>query len=177
MSTRPQPKLDEFMSLPVGSLLERYRIGVENFDRRVVQLTDEQLDMAWLPTAGVGRWPCRVLLGHLADAELVFVARMRQMVAEDRPTFSVWDEDAFVDSGIYSGSKRPIGAFIATIHTLRKWHAEWLATLEPAAFDRAALHPLSGAQTTRLVLTYATWHLEHHAWYLNAKIDRLMPPS
>ena len=30
----------------------------------------------------VGRWPIRVLLGHLADAELVFVHRMRRAVGE-----------------------------------------------------------------------------------------------
>lgn len=173
MSATAQPSLDAFLAMGVPQLLERYRIGVEHFDRRVFELTDEQLDMAWLPSAGVGRWPCRVLLGHLADAELVFVARMRQMVAEERPTFSVWDENAFIDAGIYNGPARPPGAFVAAIHTLRKWHGEWLGTLEPAAFERMALHPVRGPQSMKTVLTYDTWHLEHHAWYLNAKVARL----
>lgn len=173
MSTPAQPQLDAFMAMSVSQLLERYRIGVENFDRRVFELTDEQLDMAWLPSAGVGQWPCRVLLGHLADAEIFFVGRMRQMVAEDRPTFNVWDENAFIDSGMYVGPKNPIGAYIAAVHTLRKWTGEWLGTLPAAAFDRMALHPVRGPQSMKTVLTYDAWHLEHHGWYLNAKVRRL----
>jgi hypothetical protein len=158
-----------------ADLVAKYRIGVENFDRGVFGLKDDQLDMAWLPEAGVGRWPVRVLLGHLADAELFFVGRMRQVVAEERPTFSVWDENAFIDAGLYNGPKYPIGGFIAAIHTLRKWTGEWLATLDPAgkAFDRMAMHPVRGPQSLKTVLAYDTWHLEHHGWYLNAKIRKL----
>ena len=45
--------------------------------------------------------------------------------------------------------------------------------------DRAgnAFDPVRGEQTTRVVLTYDTWHLEHHAWYLNAKVERLLGPA
>lgn len=179
-TTVPQPALAAFQAMPTADLVARYNIGVENFDRRVFDLTDDQLDMAWLPSANVGRWPIRVLLGHLADAELAFVLRMRQVVAEERPTFSVWDENAFIDSGLYQGpdgkqgAKHPIGAFVAVIHTLRKWHGPWLATLPDAAFACKALHPVRGEQTTRIVLDYATWHLEHHAWFLRAKVERLL---
>jgi hypothetical protein len=172
-----QPKIDAFLAMSPAELLARYRLGVENFDRRVFGLNDEQLDMAWLPEANVGRWPVRVLLGHLADAEVFFVGRMRQVVAEERPTFNVWDENAFIESGMYNGPKHPIGAFIAAVHTLRKWTGEWLATLEPKAFDRMALHPVRGPQALKTILAYDAWHLEHHGWYLNAKIDRLAGPG
>jgi hypothetical protein len=172
-AANPRPHIDQFLAMTPQGLLSHYRIGVENFDRRVFGLTDEQLDMAWLPEAGVGRWPCRVLLGHLADAEVFFVGRMRQVVAEERPIFGVWDEEAFIDSGLYRAEGQPVGAFIAVIHTLRKWTAEWLATLSPEQFDRKAMHPVRGEQTTRMVLAYDAWHLEHHAWYLNAKVERL----
>lgn len=167
-----QPKLEAFLAMPADELLAHYRRGVEYFDKRVFDLSDEQLDMAWLPSAGVGNWPVRVLLGHLADAEVFFVGRMRQVVAEERPTFGVWDENAFIDSGLYNGPKHPIGGFIAAIHTLRKWTGEWLGTLDTNAFERMALHPLRGPQSLKTVLTYDTWHLEHHAWYLNAKVER-----
>ncbi|MFN7020641.1 MAG: DinB family protein [Phycisphaerales bacterium] len=176
----PQPPIDEFRAISNADLIARYSIGVENFDRRIFELTDEQLDMAWLPSAGVGRWPVRVLLGHLADAELAFVMRMRQVVAEERPTFAVWDENALIESGLYQGAdgrqgpKHPIGAFVAVIHTLRKWHGPWLATLSEEQFRRKALHPERGEQTARIVLEYAAWHLEHHAWYLRAKVERLL---
>lgn len=180
MPSATPPRIETFRDLTTPALVERYRLGVENFDRRVLELTDAQLDMAWLPDAGVGRWPVRVLLGHLADAELAFVMRMRQVVAEDRPVFAVWDESAFIDSGLYQGADgkggplRPIAGFIAAIHTLRKWHGEWLGTLTDQQWNRTALHPVRGEQTTRVVLDYATWHLEHHAWYLHAKVARVL---
>jgi hypothetical protein len=170
-----KPVIETFRALPAAALIERYRLGVEGggLDRRVFELNDEQLDMAWLPEANVGRWPVRVLLGHLADADLFFAGRLRQVVAEDSPTFGVWDENAFIESGLYTGPSQPIGGFIATIYTLRKWLGPWLATLSDAQLSRQALHPQRGPQTTRIILEYATWHLEHPAWFLKAKCERL----
>ncbi len=175
--TLPPPSREEFAALSEVELIERFAIGVERFDRRVLELDHAALDTAFRPEAGVGRWPCRVLLGHLADAELVFVHRLRRVVAEDGPLLAVWDEEAFIDHGLYGGPedgpRHPIGAFIAAIHTLRQWTAPWLRTLRPAQWTRRAMHPQRGEQTTRVILELTTWHLEHHAWYLNAKVARL----
>ena len=99
-TTQGSPRLHE-------ALLVRYLRGVGNFDERVYDLTDEQADTAFLPDAGVGRWPVRVLLGHLADAELVYTYRVRRTIAEDAPVLALWDENAFVDGGIYGPELRP----------------------------------------------------------------------
>lgn len=176
---RPSPPvLAEVQALSIPDLVNRYAVGVENFDRRMFDLRDEQVDMAFLSSAGCGRWPVRVLVGHLADAELAFVHRLRRIVAEDHPVFSAWDENAFIDRGLYGTDRsppeqrQPLGAFVAAVHTLRRWTAEWLRTLEPEDWPRTGLHPERGEQTLRRVLEYATWHVEHHAWYLHAKLDR-----
>ncbi|MCW5765391.1 MAG: DinB family protein [Phycisphaeraceae bacterium] len=175
------PERRSLAAIPDAALIDRFRIGLENFDPRTVRLTDEQLDTAFLPDAGVGRWPCRVLLGHLADAELAFVHRMRRIIGEDGPVFSTWDENTFIDHGLYgtptTGARHPVGAFLAAIHTLRQWTGPWLATLTPEQFQRTGLHPQNGAQSLRAILEYDTWHLEHHAWYLNRKVARLLGPA
>lgn len=177
------PDINQYLAMSPTDLLARYALSVERFDRRVVQLKDDQLDMTFLPDAGVGRWPVRVLLGHLADAELAFVFRMRLVVAEDKPVLQPWDENAFIDSDVYGvtppepGSVRPrlsVGGPIAVVHTLRKWHAEWLRSLRPEQWRRSGLHPIRGEQTVQTILAYDTWHLEHHARFLNAKVDRLL---
>jgi hypothetical protein len=174
----PAPERSSLAAWPSAKLVERFKIGVENFDRRVFELDDAQLDTAFLPEAGVGRWPCRVLLGHLADAELLFVSRMRKVVGEERPILAMWDEEAFIDHGMYgtpqTGPGHPIGAFIATVHTLRQWHAGWLLTLGEQAWAREGLHPQKGPQTLRTILEYDVWHVEHHARYLNMKVARLL---
>jgi hypothetical protein len=188
----PAPHLPDFLAMSAPDLLARYAISIERFDRRVVQLKDDQIDMAFLPDAGggggggggVGRWPVRILLGHLADAELAFVFRMRLVVAEDHPVFTPWDENAFIDNDLYGlkpgapGQPRlSIGGPIAAIHTLRKWTAEWLRSLDPTQWERTGLHPERGEQSVRTILAYATWHLEHHARFLNAKVEKFLAPG
>lgn len=166
-STSPMPSSS-------AELIAKYRLGVENFDRRVFELGDEQLDRAFLPDAGVGRWPVRVLLGHIADAEVAYTHRLRRAVAEDNPVVNPWDENAFIDSGLYAGAS--VAGFVATIHTLRRWTAEWLATLTENQMQRKMLHTERGAITVHQVLVYATWHLEHHAEFLRKKLDKMLGP-
>ncbi|MEN0019982.1 MAG: DinB family protein [Planctomycetota bacterium] len=162
-------------------LVARFRFGIEVVDPRVFELEDEQLDQAFLPEAGVGRWPVRVLLGHLADAELAFHHRIRRTLAEDRPVIGVWDQNAFIDAGLYGGgygtdSKPPIAGFIATVHTLRRWTSELLVSLTHDQWCRTALHPEFGQCTVRWFVAIATWHIEHHNRFLQAKLDRMLGP-
>jgi hypothetical protein len=158
-----------------SELIAKYRVGVENFDRRVFELSDEQLNRAFLPDAGVGRWPVRVLLGHIVDAELAYSHRFRRAVAEDNPVVNPWDENAFIDAGLYKGDSIPTMVYV--IHTLRRWTSDWLATLGEEQFQRKLLHTERGEMTVHQVLVYATWHLEHHAEFLRKKLDKMLGPA
>src|SRR5690349_5193302 len=101
------PMREEFAAMSGEDLIARYRRGLESFDPRIFELSDEQMDAAFLPDAGVGLWPVRVLVGHVADAELSFAHRMRRAVAEDSPVLAAWDENAFIDSGLYADGRYP----------------------------------------------------------------------
>lgn len=180
----PALTVPEIEALPLPELVRYHRRGVENFDPRLFWCDPEQQETAFLPEAAVGTWPIRVLLGHLADAELVNVHRMRRAVAEDRPMLALWDENAFVDANVYglstsgpatapAGAPHPIAGFVATIHVLRQWHSDWLATLQPEQWERVALHPERGAMSVRRIAALNAWHLEHHARFLALKLDRL----
>jgi hypothetical protein len=179
------PAVDSFIQMELDFLLNRFAFGVQHFDKRVVELKPDQLDMAFLPDAPgeVGRWPCRVLLGHLADAEVAFAFRMRRVVGEDNPLLEPWDENAFIDNGLYGTPETPadrrpnIGAFVATIFTLRKWTHEWLRSLPAGAWTRKGLHKERGEQTLKTIVAYDTWHLEHHAVLLNRKVARFLGPG
>lgn len=173
----PPPEAYALAESPTEELISRYRAGLEGFDRRVFELSDEQADTAFLPDAGVGQWPVRVLVGHLADAELAFTHRMRRAVAEDNPVVSPWDENAFIDAGLYDGGRHPLAAFVAVIHTMRRWTAQWLMTLTPEQLERKVMHPERGVLTVRKMLAMTTWHLEHHAEFLNAKVCRMLGPA
>ncbi len=179
--TTAQPRVDDLAALSADDLIRRYAGGAENLERRVLDLTDSQADTFFRQDAGVGRWSCRALVGHLADAEIVQAHRLRRTVAEEHPVFSIWDENAFVDAQLYCGERggadRPIAGFVAVIHTMRLWTGEWLRTLGPEAWIRRALHPERGEVTVRTILALTTWHLEHHAWYLSRKLERVLGPA
>lgn len=157
------------------ALIVRYLRGVGNFDERVYDLTDEQTDTAFLPDAGVGRWPVRVLMGHLADAEMVYTHRIRRTIAEEAPVLSLWDENEFVDGGIYGPEfKPPVAGFVAVIHTMRRWTAELLMSLTEEQWERRAMHPERGEMTVRQMVELVTNHLEHHNRFLQKKVDLLL---
>lgn len=171
--------VETFHAMTLPELVRRFRRGVENFDRRMFDLTEEQLDQAFLPDAGVGRWPVRVVLGHIADADLVAVHRMRKIVAEDNPILTEWDEHAFVDQNLYGVGQGMagggvIGAFVAAIHVMRQWTGMWLASLTDAQLSRTGMHPSRGPQSVRDIAVYYTWHLENHAAFVNAKVERFL---
>jgi hypothetical protein len=177
----PHPERAALAPLTRDELTRRLAVGVENFDARLLKLTDAELDTAFLSDAGVGRWPCRVLVGHMADADVVWIHRLRRAVGEDNPVFALWDENAFIDANIYgdatTGPRHPVGAFVAMVHTTRKWTSEWLGTLTDAQWQRQGLHPERGGISVRTMVELTTWHLEHHAWYLNRKIEKMRGPG
>lgn len=163
-----EPRLHE-------ELLVRYLRGVDNFDPRVFDLTDEQTDRAFGPEEGVGRWSVRTLMGHLADAELVFTHRIRRIIAEDGPVLSLWDHDAFIDSPIYGAELRsPVAGFVAAVHTMRRWTAELLMSLTPEQWERTAMHPERGEVSVLDLVRYTTEHVEHHAGILRQKLNLML---
>lgn len=180
---------DQILDLPPFDLVVRYRRGIESIDRRVFELSERQIDQAFLPDAGVGTWPVRVLIGHLADADLASVHRMRRIVGETCPVISAWDEHAFIDANVYGNADKPyapepegdearvmqaLGGPMAVIHTLRQWASHWLLSLDDSAWHRKALHPERGEMTLRMIVGYDTWHMEHHARFLTQKLDKMV---
>ncbi|MEM1185677.1 MAG: DinB family protein [Planctomycetota bacterium] len=178
------PDLDAIRGLDRQTLVGRLRLGVERFDPRVLQLMPEQSDRVWDSAEGVGEWSCRALLAHLMDAELVYGYRIRRTMAEDGPVLENFDEHAFLASPLYGAARpdgsriaTPMGAMAASIHALRQTLGAVLYQIEPDEWERRAMHPTSGPVTVHDLVAMHTWHVEHHAAFLNAKAERLLGPK
>ena len=172
--------------MSLAELLPRFSEGTLQLDSRLLELSDDQLDTTFhnLPDpdrATTGGWSCRQLVGHLADAEIAITFRMRRTAGEEGPVLQSWDADAFVEQGLYARpdapSRPPVAGSVAVIHTLRLWAIDWLNALPDAAWERQSLHPALGPMNLLAHLAHDVWHLEHHAWYLSSKLNRLLPPS
>ena len=177
----PKPSMREIKDLDADTLLSRMLVGLENFDPRVVELNNDQVSQAWLEDAGVGAWPIRVLIGHLADSEIVLSYRCRRILAEENPELHLWDEHAFIDGGLYGCTENsnllpPMGGDLAMIHTTRSWLVAMLMQLDESQWNRQGMHPTTGPITVRQIANKHCWHLEHHAYFLNAKVEKLLGP-
>ncbi|GIW74184.1 MAG: hypothetical protein KatS3mg103_0706 [Phycisphaerales bacterium] len=175
--------VEALVRLDWADLVRRYAVGVEWFDPRLFHVPEADLDVPFQPQAGVGRLPIRALVTHLADCEMVYLHRIRRAINEQTPVLGVFDEQAFFDGPLYGPGVRagvtvapPVAGSVAVVHTLRRWALDWLFDLDESARQRQAMHPERGAMTVRDILAFATWHLEHHARFLNAKIAHLLGP-
>ncbi len=164
------PELQTFLEMSASQLVDAYASGLESLHPDLLSLTEEMADRTFEGKAGT--WSCRVLLGHLLDAEIAFVQRMRRTVAEERPLLSAWQEDDYVARGLYQGTS--ISEAKQALQGLRRYTTSWLQSLPEKEFSRVGIHPVTGEQTVHTILAACTWHLLHHAWFLDQKMQQLL---
>ena len=75
----------------IPDLLERFRRGPELLAVVLTGVGVEEIDYA--PASG--SWTIRQVVAHVADSELVGAHRLRLVLAEDNPTLTAFDQDAW----------------------------------------------------------------------------------
>jgi hypothetical protein len=108
-----------------------------------------------------GRWTIREIAQHLADTEIVAGMRLRQMIAEDKPTLAVFDQELWAKELGY-GKCDPHQS-LAQFRALREINATMIARLPAHALDREGIHPERGTLTVRDWVERFTAHAESHA--------------
>src|SRR5712671_4294099 len=146
--------------LPV--LLERFRRGPELLAVVLTGVFGEEEDFTTAP----GKWSIRQIVAHLADAELVGAHRMRRVIAEDNPTLTAFDQDAWVRNLDYA--KRKPKQSLETFRRLRAENYELLKSVPEAVYERAGMHTENGSVTLRGLLEGYAEHAESHARQLTA---------
>ena len=145
----------------IPALLERYRRGPEVLAMVLTGVFGEEEDFVTAP----GKWSIRLIIAHLADSELVGAHRMRLVIAQDTPTLTAFDQDAWTRNLDYA--RRKPKQSLETFRRIRAENHELLKGLPPEAFDRPGTHTENGPVTLRsLVEGYAN-HAESHARQLH----------
>ena len=115
-----------------------------------------------------GKWSIHEIVGHLADAEVIFAYRFRQVLADKDPKFAPIDQDAWTQHLGYTEAAIP--ELIAQFGVNRFHNLRLLRRAGLEAFNKSGFHPERNRQVTlEEMLQYWVGHGTNHL----AQIERL----
>ncbi|HZP05164.1 MAG TPA: DinB family protein [Terracidiphilus sp.] len=104
------------------------------------------------------KWSAAEIICHLADCELVFGFRLRQTLAEDKPTLQPFDQEKW--AATYRGVSA--GHALEVFSALRGWNLRLLEDVLPAAANRPTFHPERGVMTFQTIVETMAGHDLNH---------------
>jgi len=85
------------------------------------------------------KWCILEVLAHLADMELLYAYRMRQMLADKNPVIAPIDQDDWARNLHYTEESAP--ELVALYGLNRHHNLQLLRRLQPGDLDKSAYHP------------------------------------
>ena len=120
----------------------------------VQSLGPEGLKRTYAP----GKWTAAQVLAHLADCEIAFGFRVRQIVAEPSLGIQTFDENRWARH--YEGLDGLEAAH--TFQALRAWNVSLFRLLDAEDLDKAATHPERGPEKPGVVIRILAGHTLNH---------------
>jgi len=145
-------------------LIERYRDGYAAVVEALLKITPDELDVK----PGPGRWSVRDIIHHLADSEMIAAARLRFLLAQDRPTIQGYDQDEFARRLYYD---RPHEVSLELFRVVRQSTVEILDRLTPAEWVREGTHTEAGPYGVEAWLKTYAEHAHKHARQIRVARD------
>src|ERR1051326_6644878 len=121
--------------------LEVFRRGTSVLDEALRGATEEETTFVPAP----GKWNIRQLARHVADTEIVVGMRMRQIIAEDKPTLIPFDQEKWAANLDYE--KADAFDSLARFQSMREDTARVLEILPEPVFERVGVHPERGEKS------------------------------
>ncbi|MGH9719093.1 MAG: DinB family protein [Bryobacteraceae bacterium] len=141
----------------LSDLMERFRRGPELVAVVLTGAAGEEVDFR----PGPGKWSIRQIVAHLADSETVGAVRLRFILAEDNPTLTAFNQDAWTANLDYA-ARKPAQS-LDTFRRVRSENYELLKSLPESAFARTGTHTERGPVTLRELVDGYAAHAESHA--------------
>ena len=124
--------------------------------KSVARLSTRQLRKREAP----GKWSIAHVLQHLVDSESVWTWRMRLILAQDRPTLTGYDQDAWADRLGYDKTKAAHA--LAEFAILRDANLRLLSRASPQDMQRVGVHSERGEESVEhLMKLYAGHDILH----------------
>lgn len=131
---------------------------LEETQRRIPEIAEQLGPKGLCLTYAPGKWTAAQVLAHLADCEMAFGFRVRQVVAEPQLPIQPFDETRW--SRDYAAMNGLEAA--KTFHALRAWNLALFRLLSPADLAQAATHPVRGPESAGTVIRIMAGHTLNH---------------
>ncbi len=123
-----------------------------------------------------GKWTGKQILGHLADCELVFLTRLRFLLAEKMPRIVPFKQDNWANRFRYQA--QDTRRLRELFRVLRDDMIRLVRESPPSAFARRGSHPDNPRYTAEWLVVHAAEHTDHHLDQLAAiKAGRTWTPE
>jgi hypothetical protein len=142
---------------------------LEGTPRLISDLAQEIGEAGFERSFAPGKWSGRFILAHLADCEVAFGFRWRQVASTPGLTVQPFDQDAWAKHYAKLETKWALGAFI----TARLWNIEFLKALPEEIFQNTAIHPELGKLTLQNMLEITAGHDVNHLEQLELLVPRI----
>jgi DinB superfamily len=109
-------------------------------------------------TYAPGKWTAAEILSHLADCEIAFGFRVRQILAEPVLPIQPFDESGWAR---HYGDMDGVAA-AQTFESLRGWNLSLFKKLSEEEMSREARHPERGPQSADTAIRVMAGHTLHH---------------
>ncbi|MGA3065606.1 MAG: DinB family protein [Tepidisphaeraceae bacterium] len=155
-------------------IIDEFENGSPALKKAIDGLTRGEL--LWLPPPemGVGRWSIQQVVFHLMDDELIWTARMKQVIAEDNPKIITYDEAKMAAKTFCEEEDAQVALQILDLN--RRQFSIVLKNLPESAFARTGEHSTIGIFTLEQAVVWTQEHLGHHVHYIGLKREKFGKP-
>ena len=105
-----------------------------------------------------GKWCVREIIAHLADCEIAWSWRLRQVLGEDHAVLQPFEQDAWAK--MYDAYT--LDAAWASFKALRAWNVALVGALSEADRKKGYTHPERGEETLWTLVEIMAGHDLHH---------------
>ncbi len=150
---------DAYRGISTRDLLTVYKAGPTRLGGILAGLTDEELKAR----PREDKWSIQEIAMHVADAEIMGAARLRQALAEPGATFALYDQDAWTRAlGYQSRDRKALENAVRLFSALRTGSTLLLETAKEQDWTKWGNHADWGPLTVRQLLELYADHGERH---------------
>jgi len=143
--------------------LNQHLVAAEKSPKQVAAAVSGLPDKVLRYKPAPDKWCILEILGHLADVEIVYAYRLRQMLADNKPVIAPMDQNDWAQNLGYM--QTPPAEMVALYGLNRHANLRLLRRLKPGDLEKSAFHPetqknFSVADLIERMATHGATHLQ-----------------